>query len=368
MTALFLFGTLCHPPLLHAVLGDAAHVTTTSATLPGYAVAMAKDGPFPTIATAPDEHTPGVLVTGLTEADWAQLDYYEAAFDYRPRPVTLSEGQAALAYLPPPGRWTPAGAWSLAAWADHWGALSTFAAEEVMGYFGTRPEAEIAKMFPAIRARAASRLNAADSQHGAGTLKGRIEVIDRTRPYSKFFALDDITLRHERFDGTMTGPLDRAVFVAVDAALVLPYDPIRDRVLLVEQMRMGPLARGDRHCWQLEPIAGRIDGGESPEVAARREAVEEAGLNLGRLHVVSQSYASPGNSSEFCYSYVGIADLPGSVTGTGGLEAEHEDIRTHLMSFDALMSLCDTGQAANAPLVMMAYWLARHRARLRGSS
>ena len=146
---------------------------------------------------------------------------------------------------------------------------------------------------------------------------------------------------------------------------MLPYDPVRDRVLLVEQIRMGPLARGDATCWQLEPIAGHIDPGETPQAAARREALEEAGITLGKLEPVANVYASPGNATEFFHIFVGLADLPDLITGTGGLASEGEDIRSHLMSFDELMALADAQALANAPLVASAYWLARHRERLR---
>ncbi|MCB2157335.1 MAG: NUDIX domain-containing protein, partial [Rhodobacteraceae bacterium] len=47
---------------------------------------------------------------------------------------------------------------------------------------------------------------------------------------------------------------------------------MRDRVLLIEQFRMGPYARGDAEPWLIEAIAGRVDPGETPEDAARREA------------------------------------------------------------------------------------------------
>ncbi|GFE50237.1 tellurite resistance protein [Roseobacter cerasinus] len=368
MTSHFFFGTLCHPPLLAAVIGETAHITLHAAQLPGYRIEAAREGPFPAITADPDAVTSGLRAEGLRPDDIEKLDYYEDAFGYYPTDVTLTDGSAARVYLPKAGAATPAGSWSLEVWEQTWGALSVEAAREVMGYHGTRPAAEVGAMFPRIRARAWSRINAAQSQHGAGTLTGQIEVSARRRVYADFFALDEIDLRHTRFNGSMGASMTRGVFIVSDAALVLPYDPMRDRVLLVEQMRVGPLARGDRACWQLEPVAGLIDPGETAEEAARREAVEEAGLTLGALHKVGETYASPGNSTEFYNTFVGIADLPDTAAGLGGLEDEQEDIRAHLMSFEALMELCDSGQAANTPLVMMAYWLARHRARLRGTS
>ena len=138
--------------------------------------------------------------------------------------------------------------------------------------------------------------------------------------------------------------------------------------MLVEQIRMGPLARGDRSVWQLEPIAGRIDAGETAEQAAYREAREEADLTLTELLPVAEAYASPGNATEFHYIYVGLADLPDSATGVSGKEDENEDIRSHMLSFDALMQMVDDMQAANTPLLVAALWLARHRDRLRKSA
>jgi nudix-type nucleoside diphosphatase (YffH/AdpP family) len=295
----------------------------------------------------------------------ARLDFYESAFGYRRSDVLLEGGQKATAYFPPEGQRAGAAPWALSEWERDWAELSVLAAREVMTYSGEKPPQEVGVLFPMIRARAWSRINAAKSRHGALTMAGSVDVNEYRRPYSRYFALEEYELRHARFDGTMTPRLLRAVFRAPDAAMVLPYDPYRDRVLLVEQMRMGPLARGDRAVWQLEPVAGRLDPGETPQDAARREAREETGLDLDVLEQVAETYCSPGNSSEFYYIYVGLADLPDTVTGIGGLEDEAEDIRSHVLGFDKLMDLCDSFQIGNAPLVMAAYWLARHRGRLR---
>jgi nudix-type nucleoside diphosphatase (YffH/AdpP family) len=113
-----------------------------------------------------------------------------------------------------------------------------------------------------------------------------------------------------RFDGDAQRDVRRAVFRVTDAATVLPYDPVRDRILLLEQLRFGPLAQGDPAPWLLEPVAGLIDAGETPEETARREAAEEAGLVIGDLHFVARYYPSPGGVSQVLYSYIGLADLP----------------------------------------------------------
>jgi ADP-ribose pyrophosphatase len=366
MKNLFFYGTLRHIALLEIVLARAAtDIDLSDAMLPGYAVSNVAEGPFPMIKLDPSAQAIGVLVKGLDAEDIARLDFYEGSFEYDLRTVALADGQQVDVYMPHAGLWTPDGRWSLTAWETQWAALSKWAAVEVMGYYGTRSRDAVAALFPRIRARAAARVNAQASKHGAGTFQGKVEVIDRRMAYSHYYAMEEIHLSYEKFSGAMSQKIERAVFVGGDASIVLPYDPVRDCVMLIEQIRMGPLARGDNSVWQLEPIAGGIDPGETPEDAARREAIEEAGLTLLSLEKIAEVYASPGNATEFFYVYLGLADLPNVITGLGGLASEHEDIRSHVMPFDEFIHLVDAFGATNAPLVMAANWLARHRDRLR---
>lgn len=316
---------------------------------------------------APDgEHeADGLVLRGLTRSDIRRLDFYEGSFDYDLHQTALTDGTKVQVYVPQAGRWTPDGPWSLADWVSDLGDMSMIAAGEVMSYYGTRSRDEVAEMFPVIRARASAAVRAQQSVHGTSTFQGQVDVLSRDRRYSDFFALDEFTLRHDKFDGSTSDQMHRALFVAADAALVLPYDPVRDRVMLVEQVRFGPLARGDHTLWQLEPIAGRVDPGETPQEAARREALEEAGLELDALETIAESYPSPGTSSEFYYIYLALTDLPDRSAGLGGLAEEHEDIRSHLIPFDELMERAKALDFGNAALVAAVYYLAYHRDRLR---
>ena len=72
---------------------------------------------------------------------------------------------------------------------------------------------------------------------------------------------------------------------------------MRDEVVLVEQIRIAAYDTSASP-WLLEMVAGMIEEGESPEDVARREAVEEAGLNVGRIKPVLSYLASPGGTSE----------------------------------------------------------------------
>lgn len=368
MTNLFFYGTLRHLPLLAVVIDrPVANLDATPATLAGYRVSAVAEGPFPMIAADPAARAEGILVRGLSASDIARLDFYEGSFNFDLQTARFDDGTEAQVYVPPAGHWTEDGPWSLEQWQADWADLSVRAAGEVMGYYGARDRDEVAAMFPVIRARAASELRAARSLHGKDTFHGKVEIVERQRSYAKFFAVDDLRLRHERFDGTMSDVLDRGILVAADAAIVLPYDPARDCVLLVEQVRMGPIGRGDPTQWQLEPIAGRVDPGETPEQAAEREAQEEAGVSLSRLIKIAEVYPTPGTSTEFYYIYLGLADLPETITGIGGLATEAENIRSHLLSFDDLMDRVARFDVANAPLALAAYYLSHHRDRLRSA-
>lgn len=366
MMDLFFYGTLRHLPLLRIVLDrpiDASDLEP--ARLCDHAVRAVHEGPFPTLLREQGRVADGLLVRNLSDTDIARLDHYEGGFNHDLVEMPLESGEQARVFVSPQDAWTPGALWDLDAWIAMWGEMSCHAASEVMGYLGRLSRDNIEARFPQIRARAWSRTLAGKGPGRQGTFNGNVRLDRHERVYSGFFALDEATLRHDTFAGGQSAALERSWLVGADASLVLPYDAVRDRVLLVEQMRVGPLGRGDREIWQYEPIAGRIDPGETPQDAAHREAQEEAGLTFDRLETVGASYASPGTTTDFFHIFVGLADLPDDVTGLGGLSAEHEDIRSCVMSFDDFLGMAEAGTIVNTPLVLLAYWLAHHRSRLR---
>ncbi|MEM9581971.1 MAG: gamma-glutamylcyclotransferase [Pseudomonadota bacterium] len=371
LTPVFLFGTLRDRDLLQVVAGG--DLSVEEAELPGFRVARAEGHGFPILDERAGKAARGVLITP-DAAQLARLDYYEAPYEYTRVPVTVetAAGQVeAEVYAPQPGQWRPGGPWSLSHWQDEHGALMREAAVEIMAGHGHVAPALINARFCVILTRAQQRLNARARPSPVVLrrphTRADVEVVAQRQAYSHFFALEDVQLRARQFDGGWSEVMDRAVFVTADAVTVLPYDPVRDRVLLIEQFRAATYMRGDPNPWSLEVIAGRQDAGESLHDAVRREAKEEAGLTLGELHEVSRYYSSPGAHTEYLTSFIGIADLPDGTDGVGGLESEAEDIRSMLVSFDTLMEALDTGEAENGPLILSALWLARKRDALRAA-
>jgi len=362
----FFYGPLCHPPLLEAVVGRP--VAMTPATLADHAAFWAAGQVFAVIRAEAGATTAGVVVAGLTVEEVARVEYYAQGFALGTGEVTLAGRARPVRVFVGPAGGQVGAPWSLNDWVASHGAVVIATARDVMSLRDQCPAARVAARYPSLLVRGASRLRAA-APTAPGVRRppapGDVTVAARRAPYAHFFAVEEYDLRHRRFDGTPGRVLERAVFVSADAATVLPYDPVRDRVMVIEQFRMGPFARGDANPWQVEAIAGRVDPFETPQDAARREAAEEAGLTLAALHPVAGYYPSPGAKTEFLYSYVGIADLPDAAAGVGGLEAEGEDIRAHILPFHDLMAMIARGEGANGPLILSAYWLAANRERLR---
>ncbi len=244
------------------------------------------------------------------------------------------------------------------------GPLMAMTAEMLLSRVARRSDAQAKTRLRRIAEIAAVRLRTAEEPEPTAHLPApdpdRVEQMSRKEAYGRFFSVEEISLRHRRYDGGWSPVLQREVFISADAALLLPYDPVRDCVLLISQFRVGPMARGQVQCWMLEPIAGRVDAAETPEDAARREAVEEAGLHLERLYPLAPHYPTPGANSEFFYPFIAVADLSDRSSGLGfGLASEGEDIATHIMSRAELMELLESGQLQCGPLISMALMLDR---------
>ena len=367
----FLHGALCHSPLLDIILGFPA--TVAPAQLSGHRVFWA-DRALPDLrpSAGGGGEVTGKVLRGVDAEALKRLTYFHACFGQIAGDVHIRQADQdlhAIAFFGPEGAEAAHPTDGGEDWYDRFAATITATAYEIMrGYNATPAKLYLSRQGPLL-ARGASRARA-QSASPPNTLRhrpleGDVVVAAIDTPYAHFFSVEEYDLQFRRFDGNLSPSILRAAFVMADAVTVLPYDPHRDRVLVIEQFRAGPLARGDRQTWSIEAIAGRIDAGETPQAAARREAEEEAGLTLTELLDVAQYYPSPGAVSEYLYSYVALTDLPDGVAGVFGVAEEAENIRGHLISFDHLMTLVDSGEVSNAPLILTALWLARERPRLR---
>lgn len=301
---------------------------------------------------------PGRGVLPVWRAEWTPaLRRYAAIFGLKPLPHEGGELLGVVAHGTgcAAGVWQPQLAGALADW--------------LLGLPLERPAEAIRQRLPMIATWVASRQRAAAETRDLPALgpqgQERLQILSAEETYADYFAVETMQLRQRRHRGDWSAPLRRAVFVSGDATVVLPWDPLRDRVMLIDQFRAAPAARGDAQPWLYETVAGRVDAGETPAEAALREAREETGLEIRRLFAAPHNYPSPGALAEYLYLFVGIADLPDQAAGFGGLESEDEDIRSHLMARSDLTRMALAGEIRNGPLLTLALWLELGHARLR---
>jgi ADP-ribose pyrophosphatase len=192
---------------------------------------------------------------------------------------------------------------------------------------------------------------------------GDIEVLDRTVPHAGFLKVHRYRLRHRLFAGGWTPPVEREVCVRGAAAGLLPYDPERDAVVLVEQFRVGPFAAGATP-WMTEIVAGVIEDGETPESVAMRECVEESGCTVGAMLPIASYFPSPGGLAEHVHLFCGRVDSR-QAGATGGLADEHEDLRVSVVPWRRARAAMARGDYANAATLLALQWLALNRLRVR---
>ena len=153
-----------------------------------------------------------------------------------------------------------------------------------------------------------------------------------------------------RADGTVQR-LKREAYDHGHAAAVLPHDPARGMVLLIRQFRFAAhIAGGPSDL--VEVVAGLLDD-DTPEVCARRETEEEAGVTLIDCQPAFTVFVSPGSITEKIHCFIGTYDGPvGNASGLG-LESEGEDIEVMEMKLDEAYAMVGRGQIVDSKTVLL---------------
>jgi nudix-type nucleoside diphosphatase (YffH/AdpP family) len=182
----------------------------------------------------------------------------------------------------------------------------------------------------------------------------RVLVEGRRRVYDDIFKIEEVHLRYELFDGSMSPTVRRLNFERGDSVAALLYKPDTERILLINQFKYPAYEKGPG--WITETMAGMV-GDEDPESAARREILEEAGYRVRNLEHISTFYASPGGSSERVILYYAEVVESDKIGSGGGLETENEDIAGIELTVTDAMEQIRTGEIVDAKTIIAIYWL-----------
>ena len=311
LRTLFFFGTLRDEALLSTVIRrDLAPGELVAGHVADHCAWRVRGEAYPMLRPLPGARAEGVLFTPASAAELETIAFYEEA-EYGLTAVTVATaaGPVEAAFFDATDRLAPGEEpWSLADWqgADGRGMdrlVAIEAARELMPLEAEVGVERINDVWPGIMTRAHARARAQLAEPVLGTLRRRYDrAADvawqaREPAHVDYLSLERHDLRHRLNDGTMSPVMRRYSVSWGDAVTVLPYDPAADRVLMIEQFRVGAAARMDPCPWCIEVPAGHIDAGETGEAAARRETLEETGLTLGRLHALPGYYPPPASSA-----------------------------------------------------------------------
>jgi ADP-ribose pyrophosphatase len=194
-------------------------------------------------------------------------------------------------------------------------------------------------------------------------MKYRFKLLESDAVYRGFLKINRYRLKHDLYLGGESEAIVRERIEDIGAVSVLLYDPRQDRVVLVEQFRIGAAAT-EHPPWILETIGGLQGDGESDESVARRESIEEANCKIGRLKLVCEFMVSPGISVDRIKLYCGEVDST-NADGVHGLDHEGEDIRVVVMDADDAIDELYTGRANSTSIIIALQWLAIHKQALR---
>lgn len=186
-----------------------------------------------------------------------------------------------------------------------------------------------------------------------------VEILSKKTLYQGFFKMVKYAFKHKLFEGGWSGVVEREIFERGHAIAVLPYDPVLDEFVMIEQIRIGALPTSTSP-WLIEVVAGIIDEGETPEDVCCREAKEEAGLDIQKLHKALSYLSSPGGTTERLHIYIGLVDAS-NAKGVHGLEYESEDILVHRVPTSVAFDWINQGKIDNAATLIALQWFAMNK-------
>ncbi len=196
----------------------------------------------------------------------------------------------------------------------------------------------------------ANRNEHEESPMSKDDISGRVRLRELITLSDNHYILRRASFDFQRRDGIWQHQVRESYDIG-DAAVVLPLDRARGRVLLIRQFRWPVFEAGYRRPL-IEAIAGKLDG-DTPEVCIVREAMEEAGITIGNARLVAHCFVSPGAVKERGSCFLADYDSTAPRAEGGGQEHEGEDIEVLQMPLDEAIAMIAKGDIVDMKTIML---------------
>ena len=185
-------------------------------------------------------------------------------------------------------------------------------------------------------------------------MNSNFKVTNKKNLYDGFFKMNEVSLKYKKYDGSWSNEIKRELFGGAQVSAVLPYDPIKKEIVLIQQFRPGTISRNTNN-YLKEIVAGIIDPSESPEIAAKRECLEETGYKIKKLTSIQGYYPAPGSSESFYHLFLGEVDSKNEKK-IMGLDTENEDILVESYNISQVKKLMPNGELINGLSLIAIQW------------
>ena len=182
----------------------------------------------------------------------------------------------------------------------------------------------------------------------------KFKIIKKKNIHDGFFKMHEVTLKYQKYDGSWSNEIKRELFGGAQVASVLPYDPKKNKIVLIQQFRPGTISR-DSVNYLDEIVGGIIDPGETPENTAKRECFEETGCRISKLSLIQEYFPAPGSSESFYHLFLGEVDAPDKES-IRGLENENEDIFVKSYSYEEIKEKLEKKEILNGLTLIALQW------------
>jgi ADP-ribose pyrophosphatase len=185
-------------------------------------------------------------------------------------------------------------------------------------------------------------------------MKSKFIINKKTKLHDGFLKIHNINFNHKKHNGKWNNNVSREIFSGAHVATLLPYDPIKKKILLLKQFRAGVIEK-NYDPLITEIVAGIIDKGETPKQAAERECLEETGCKVKKITDICSYFPAPGSSESYYHLFLGEVE---SFEGERifGQEDENEDILVKSFDIDEVKNLLKTNKIINGVTLIALQW------------